>query len=289
MIIVRVIGGLGNQLFQYAAGKATAKRLGLELKLDTTRFEKERERSFLLPRFRIEVPEATAGEVAWYRSFRAWNALGIRSVSSFKERSLAHDERFLALGGSAYLSGYFQREEYFANVARELCDELVLRNEPEHVRRLSDRISGERSVCLHVRRGDYFGRDSTQRVFGVCTPDYYRRCIRHLRERHEGLSFWVFSDDLAWAKEHVTDDQSAFEFVDSNGADAPHLDLVLLSRGRHLALSNSSFSWWAAWLHDDRGDVLVPTRWNNTPELGAPSTRPQWLALDPDDADERAA
>lgn len=288
MVVVRIIGGLGNQLFQYAAAKATAARLNAPLLLDTSRFRSERERDFLLPRFHIDTPQAGRLRTAGFRSFRVLNRLGLRTVTFYKERSLHHDDAFLRLNGHLYLSGYFQREEYFEPVADALRRELVLREEPDSMRRLSERLRQGPSVCLHVRRGDYFARASTRSVFGVCTPAYYRRCVTRLRERHEGLRFFVFSDDLAWAQQHVVDDPAAFELVDDHGAQAPQHDLVLLSRGRHLVLSNSSFSWWAGWLNDGAGDVLVPTRWNNTPSLGSPSVRAGWVAVDPDDADEAA-
>lgn len=282
MILVRLIGGLGNQMFQYAAGRALAERLGADLLLDLRGFRRYRLRSYGLDRMAIAARPATRRELARWPAFlrgTRWPA-GLFGLSAcwFREAGPRYAPHFETLSGDVGLDGYFQSERYFLAVRPSLRKEFRPRA-PQSLRnaRLAEAIRAAPSVSLHVRRGDYASNPATLAVHGLCSPAYYRRAVSALRERHEGLRFFVFSDDPAWCRENLALADAVF--VDNNAA-APECDIFLMSQCRHHVIANSSFSWWGAWLADAEGTVVAPTRWYTDPALRDDDLIPSgWLRL----------
>lgn len=273
MIITRLIGGLGNQMFQYATGRALAQRLETSLKLDTTPFETYDLHRYALHHFNIRAPLATPADLdrvargqSWKR--RAWNAavcgltLGaVRPIRYISEEGHAFDPQILRLKGDVYLSGYWQSERYFRNVDR------VIRHEFTQVtprvaanQRCAGRIQAQaESVSLHVRRADYVSDARTTVLHGLCSPAYYQRCLQRLRDRVGTPHVFVFSDDIAWARREL-DLGCPTTYLGHNGPDRNYEDLALMSQCRHHIIGNSTFSWWGAWLDPRPGKlVFAPT------------------------------
>jgi hypothetical protein len=296
-VAAQVIGGLGNQLFAYAAGRGLAQRLGAELILDCTR-RLPGDRSFCLDRyairaqFRFDGPPKVRG-----RYFRLPGKLGTRVADAFhrmfprtveidgrrfrviEDRQLfSYDTRFDSLRGSIYLKGGWQSFRYFENAEDVIRSELRPPAEPPAAnRKWLDRIRNANSVCLHVRRGDYLARDNLERI-GVCGPAYYADAVTHICERIESPAFFVFSDDLAWCRDNLPIEGMAL--VDANGPDDPVNELRLMSACRHHVTANSSLSWWAAWLASHPEQVVIaPQPWMS----GAPSLEDflpeRWIKL----------
>lgn len=273
MIIVKILGGLGNQLFQYAAGRCVAHRLGLPLALDVSGFEAYGLRRFELRDLAAPVRVATDAELSAFgvskRSQGFWRRaarkLGFfESPSYFREASFRYDARVEAIAGPAYFDGYWQSERYFAPIGDVIRAEFSPREAPAAANdEMQGRIraAGGAAVSLHIRRGDYVSDARTAQYHGVCSLDYYRAAVRYIAERVERPVFFVFSDDHAWVQENF-DVGHPLLLVQCNAADRGCWDMYLMRNCRHHIIANSSFSWWGAWLNSNPDKIVVaPERW----------------------------
>jgi Glycosyl transferase family 11 len=252
-IAVRLEGGLGNQMFQYAAGRAVASRLGCRLVLDTTGLHAKGLRTFRpfgLHRFRIEAEVDTLPRRA------------LRACTPVPEPSHTHAAGLLeAVQPGSRLQGYWQSERYFVHERAALLREFTLREPLDAAAQaLAARIGqAAQATSVHVRRGDYVSDPHAAAFHGQCSLEYYRTALQRLRQRHGALQLFVFSDDPAWVREQFPFDDEA-EVVQPR-PEAPEIDIALMSLCRHHVLANSSFSWWGAWLATRVGDRLAPARW----------------------------
>ena len=264
MIIARVEGGLGNQLFIYAAARALALRTGSQLRLDALNSYPRDSfgRRYQLDEFNIAAVLAEEAEVARYRPESQgfyWRRKLDRRLpfpwrSVIEERSL-FEPRLLELRPRAnvYLMGYWQREEYFRDQAPAIRRELTLRREPSAQNRaLGERLRQCESAFLHLRRVDYAHRLSA---------GYYAAALELLYKRVNEPRLFVFGDDLEWARRELPLPEGT-QFIAHNG-DARNIeDLWLMTRCRHAIVANSSFSWWGAWLNPEPGRVVIaPAVW----------------------------
>ncbi len=285
---MRLRGGLGNQLFQYAAGTHVARMYRATLALDLGEY-RSGGRRFMLDAYPIKAGIIrSAALLSRRRGFGLiypdplgeglgrW--LRPRRVALISEQGEAVDARALAPPAQVYLHGYWQSEKYFADVADELRAELRPKAPPDAANQAwLDAIARTVSVAVSVRRGDYL-LPQVRAVHGVCTLEYYRAAFARMRARLGAPTFFVFSDDMAWARANFTGDE--FRFVDVNDIDAAVAELRLIAACRHHVIANSSFSWWGAWLarHPDQ-QVIAPHPWyadgRATPDL----LPPQWRTV----------
>lgn len=291
MIVVEMAGGLGNQLFQYAAGRRLALKRGVDLALELSWFAKFSERAFELPFFRVAFRLASRRES---RALRGWKrtlpdrilsrALGrpdlLEPPGYYAERSFRFDPRVLSLPAPCYLHGYWQSPRYFDDVAEVLRRELTPASPlGDGARRLGERIRAVDAVSLHVRRGDYLASAAASRTHGVCSLRYYQDSVAAISERVSRPVFFVFTDSPRWVQEHLRIPFETVQVAD-HGATGPE-ELWLMSLCRHHVIANSSFSWWGAWL-DPRPDALVvaPGRWFETDAHDTSDLLPQgWLRV----------
>jgi hypothetical protein len=293
MVTVQLRGGLGNQMFQYAAARAVACRTNVPLKLDVTEFVNDRLRSYRLGWFNIVEDFATEAELYRARkprhrqvvAFAAYeigrHLLPWRRQRIIQERRFSFDPAILRLDGDVYLSGYWQSEKYFADVAEVIRQEFTLKPEPDTLNQLVlDEIQAATSVSLHIRRGDYVSNAVTSRIHGVLGLDYYSRAVDHIARRTTQPHFFVFSDDIAWAKENLRF-SFPLTFVDHNGEDRQYEDLRLMCHCKHHITANSSFSWWGAWLTANPESIVVsPAKWFNDPSLDTRDLVPEgWVKM----------
>jgi hypothetical protein len=274
VVITHLMGGLGNQMFQYAAGRALALRTASSLKLDLSGFGVGDARRFELQRFPIDATAATKEELAALgaagvaRSNRVartvgplWNLLR-PSSRIYRERHFHFDSSVANLHPPVFLFGYWQSEKYFSDCADAIRRELMPSTpfDAENAA-MAARIDSANAVSVHIRRGDYADNPTTNRYHGTCTVDYYQQAIAYLSERIEAAHAFVFSDDHAWACRNL---QFAIPttFVTINGAVEGFRDMQLMLRCRHHVIANSSFSWWGAWLSPRAEKIVVaPVRW----------------------------
>ncbi len=264
MIVVRLLGGLGNQLFQYAVGRALALRRGDALYLDASGYDRPvpgwTPRHYELDGWRIRARRCDP--------FRRWTfdprlAALFRDHARVVEPSHDFDPGLFARGQRhLYLDGYWQCERYFESARAELLAELTLEAAPAGENaRLLEEIRGCNAVAVHVRRSDYADDDKLRAFHGLCTPEYYRRALAHVAERVDGARFYFFSDDPGWVRQNLSAPAEA-RYVSHNGADRGAEDLRLMRACRAFVIANSSFSWWGAWLaeHPEKL-VIAPERW----------------------------
>ncbi len=268
MIRVLVSGGLGNQLFQYAAGRALALRHNTGLTLDL-RFIERSGRSAASPLEALPLPVSYSRYTGWpdphslirRAGRKVWQE---RRSTVFQNMELRYDPEFEALPANSTLSGYFQSEKYFCSAAEGIKAELTagrLLRVPKAVRPLLEDSS---TVVVHVRRGDYV-TSATFSLQGI--EQYYDTALRVAAERLSRPTFLFFSDDLPWCHGHFKALPFATEFADSIGLGCdPIDDMLSMSLASTHITANSSFSWWAAWLSASiHRRVLAPSRWVNAP------------------------
>ncbi|MBL7941742.1 MAG: alpha-1,2-fucosyltransferase [Flavobacteriales bacterium] len=286
-VAVRLAGGLGNQMFEYAAGRAAADALNCPLYLDHSLLEKRFEgmnytpRDFALDVFHIRaerIPDAILREIV--KSERPLSRLLRRIAPEAGRIRHVHDtsqtfDRWSSFSGPLYLTGYWQSEKYFSGIRNALCEKdfQPIETAPDAVSRMRDRILASPCISIHVRRGDYVTNSNAAAYHGVCDVDYYREACRWLAEATGIKRYAVFSDDLDWVKSHLAL-QGEMVYVELPADIGAHWELGLMQQCHHHIIANSSFSWWGAWLNQ-RIDkkVVAPARWfvNQVSDIVPPS------------------
>lgn len=270
MIVVRLCGGLGNQLFQYAAGRSLAHARNTDLVLDLAWFRNPppsvTSRIYELEQYGIRARPADTLEACCCRLHHGRFLRRIpflpRRWRHFRESGFAYDPAMLTLPDNIYLEGYWQSHHYFDGIAGLIRQELVPRV-PLGARdqEIAKAISQGESVSIHVRRGDYVSHKGAASTHGLCSLEYYRMAIDCVLSRVRSPDFFVFSDDPVWARENLKL-PGRVTYVDHNGEAAAFQDLRLMALCDHQIVANSSFSWWGAWLNSRPDKVVVaPLRW----------------------------
>lgn len=292
MIITNLIGGLGNQLFQYAAGLGAARRAGTELRVSLDMFDGYRlHQGFELARvFAVDpFPALDADMKACLGPWRGRIARRIlgrfvrgpcRGGRAVFQPSMRYWPGFRDIGSNVYIHGYWQSERYFAEVADELRSILRFREPPSAANvRWIERIEGCVSVGMHVRRGDYTVAKN-RRIYAQCTQAYYRAAMDHLLVREPSARFFAFSDDPAWTRELFSECAATVEVIDHNRGAESYNDLRLMAHCRHNIIANSTFSWWGAWLGEGQGKIVIaPANWYTDPAKDADLIPDRWVRL----------
>ena len=266
MIIVQIINGFGNQLFQYATARQLATRLGVPLKLDLSAFNRiDFTWKYQLDYFNSALDVATEQELYSLADPYIYNTPGFgftktlsdttfQSTTHFLERSTRYHSEILNLGDNQYLEGYFQSDKYISDIRADLLREFKVQPRGRIDLELLNSIKQTNSVAVHIRRGDYASNPDINKTYGVCSPDYYRRASAHIKERNLDAHLFVFSNDIDWCQRELSFDLPV-TFVD--GGFEPPVDFHLMSCCRHFVIANSTFSWWAAWLGDAPDKIVV--------------------------------
>lgn len=268
MKIIKLQGGLGNQMFQYAFGKAVA-NLGQKTYYDISWFSKEHKdtahRNFDLEVFNVKIKPSS-----W------WQKPLCRIV---KEKTTnVYEPELLEQKGNVYYSGYFQSERYFSAIRTEILKDFSLKNPINDDKNLAllKQIKAENSVSMHIRRGDYV---KLSHIYGVCSLAYYRNAAEYICRRVSNPHFYIFSDDMAWVKENLHINAPCC-LVDINNATTAYLDMELMKTCKHNIIANSSFSWWGAWLNANPQKIVIcPDTWyadNRKTDI----VPPQWIRLE---------
>jgi hypothetical protein len=290
MIISRISGGLGNQMFQYAFGRELALRHNTELKLDLGVYTdpKQREeppRSFDLDIFNISADVASDEEI-FRLAKRVRNRFADRVLNRLlgvkkghlRESHFHFSEAAYNAPDGVYLSGYWQSPKYFRGAEELLRREFTVRDAIiENAGPIFNNIARTNSVCVHVRRGD-FVVNPLNGLYGV---DYYKKAEELILERVTDPHYFVFSDDIEWCRSNLSF-AGPTRFVDDDfGPRKFRDDLRLMSACKHFVIANSSFSWWAAWLNPDNGKTVVaPAEWFRDPTLDTKDLIPkEWLRI----------
>ncbi|MFN4269016.1 MAG: alpha-1,2-fucosyltransferase [Thermosynechococcus sp.] len=275
MIIAQIVGGLGNQMFQYALARSLAIRKKVPLYLDISAYRTyKKHREFELKRiFNCAGEIATAAHI---RSVLGWCALpgmqGLAKQQSAIRRFLCPQlifephfhywPKIWEIPDKAYLVGYWQSEKYFSEIADILREDFKFRQPlSETNAQWAEKITHCNSISLHIRRGDYVLNPETYKVHGVCDLDYYYRAIEYMTSLIDDPVFFVFSDEIEWAKLNLRVAYPIY-YIENNTAQESYNDMRLMSLCRHHIIANSTFSWWGAWLNPFRGKIVIaPQQW----------------------------
>lgn len=274
MIITKIIGGLGNQMFQYAAGRALSLKSDTALALDISGFKNYKlHQGFEFPRIFNQSSEIASQldvfkMLGWQSPIILQRILSRTPFASYRHKRFIAEPHFQYWSGinrlptNCYLSGYWQSEKYFNDVSSQIRSDFAFRLPLENKNiELALKIAQTNSVSLHIRRGDYVSNQQATAKHGLCSLDYYRASIRYIAERIPQPNFFVFSDDIGWVKDNLNIDFS-HEYVDHNHGAESYNDMRLMSMCQHHIIANSSFSWWGAWLNPSMEKIVIaPKKW----------------------------
>ena len=292
MIVVRLTGGLGNQLFQYAMGRYHSLRHSVELVLEDSFYidppADSTPRQYDLDKYPIVARRSNAEERHAWRSYTGRISKRFRRFVDFPgpfiyvhERPGQFNSNVNELGDGIFLDGYWQSERYFPGIQASLyADFLPLLPMLSEDTRISAIMKARQSISLHIRRGDYVSNIAANTIHGVCGLDYYDRAIRYMVERQTDPVFFIFSDDMQWVKKNLVINYPHV-FVEHNSSTKAFQDLRLMSQCNHHILANSSFSWWGAWLNPSAEKLIVrPRTWFvGLPQTSTWACPEEWAAI----------
>lgn len=292
MNIIRMSGGLGNQMFQYALYRKL-KSLGKEVKFDDiNEYRDDNAKPIMLAVFGIEIPRATWDEINVFTdgsmdfTKRLRRRIFGRRAIEYREEGF-YDPRVLSFD-SMYLRGGFQSEKYFEDMKEEIRSiyrfpALETMHLPDKLYQVTmdclTQIQNTNAVSIHIRRSD--SRQNEELYEGICTEKYYDGAVRYLLNKYPDAVFYIFSNEPKWVKNwvdslienQITEDMTSreievvagkFVMIEANTEYTAYLDMYLMSKCRHNILCNSSFSWWGSWLNENKNKIVVaPDRWMN--------------------------
>lgn len=263
MIIVKLMGGLGNQLFQYAFGRSLAIKNNTDLYLDISYFNKKNEkdtpRSFELQHFNINAKIADNSILSKFinNKFDLKNRL-ICSVLSFnqykkiKEKHVDFDDSLNQKKGNLYFRGYFQDERYFANFKTIIAQELSYNKSIKKDYQIYlDAITQnkENAVAIHIRKTDFTNAVNKDK-FDIVSDDYYLKKVEEYKSINRDIKFFCFSDDIEYCKKlfDKTENIIYIEATKPNSTD----EFYLMQTCKQHIIGNSTFAWWAVWLSNNK-------------------------------------
>lgn len=283
MIVIKVSGGLGNQMFQYAFARALQSRRRVEVKIDASCFALSKrnvtEREFLLGQFDIKLPIATAEDFRKIGvpfppdrtlagnlnrlAFKIKERLrsdGKKKILSFHELTFTEDA--FDISDNTYVSGVWTNQNYFVAIRDQILNDFSLRENPSPATHKIAALIGEKNaVSVHVRRGDYL---KYAHKFKILSEEYYAAAVRCISEKTRAPAFFVFSDDIEYVEKNYADLFGANTTYVSNEKLADHEEMWLMSRCPHNIIANSTFSWWAAWLNQNPDKIVIaPKEYRN--------------------------
>ncbi len=269
-VYIKLSGGLGNQLFQYAAGKALSLKNNCNLIIDTYWYSSIPNGSTERPILINQLNTRAAYIDSKGHPDKLINPPTANIIKKlYKNRitkekgNFTYNPEILHKSLPIYLDGYWQSYKYFNHIRNLIVDEFTpLTFNKEYLDYIELLKNNPKSVMMHIRRGDYIHSPSASATLGFIGIDYYHKAIEIIKQRIDQPIFFIFSDDIAWCKEHLPKNiQMVFIDPDSSLA-SPVDELYLMSLCQHHIIANSSFSWWGAWLSQNASpNVLAPSFW----------------------------
>lgn len=271
MVIARIKGGLGNQLFQYAAGYSLAKRLSQPLCMDASFFPHQTLRGFKLSQLNLKYTQVMEGSnilCSIYKNRylnKILRELNVRELPCGKgkkylleTRSDIVSEYFTIEDQNVYLDGYYQSENYFGQFRKELIKQFTPKYDMEQeYRKLCDEVEKCCSVAVHVRRGDFLqAQNDPNPNHYLLSKQYYRNALQYFEGKLKNCTFYWFSDDIDWVKTNFGE-REHFRYIRLNTLHADIDEMMLMKSCHHIIAANSTFSWWASWMNENEGAIHV--------------------------------
>lgn len=295
MIIIKVNGGLGNQMFQYAFGRGISLALGVEMKLDISWFnaiaEQDTIRHYELNCFSTKIEIASTDEVKKIKGRmlhlprRVRNFLSklklLSQKSYFLEKYYHYDSSVALCPDKSYFEGYWQSYRYFDKYREIIREDFIYKDAlSETNKKYKEYIVSQNSVSLHIRRGDYVTNSNANGYHGVSSLDYYYSAMNYIAQRVEDAHFFIFSDDIEWVKENLNS-QEKMTFAENKANTKAFEEIYLMSLCQHNIIANSTFSWWGAYLnvHNEK-IVIAPKIWFKDTEINTNDLIPEsWIRM----------
>jgi hypothetical protein len=299
MVLIRLMGGLGNQMFQYAFGKRMSLAANTELVLDQSLLldrsqphELVTHRNFDLDIFNLkDYRWATKEEVFAYNGDVNASVIkkAVRKIKNtivpkqlIIQQANEFNPQYLNIKPDVCFVGRWQSELYFKDAAKAVREEFTFstpfNQETEKYKAI---ISDCNSVCLHVRRGDLVTSAVYSASIGALNRIYYDNALTYIRERIEAPVFFVFSDDVEWCKQNIILAEQTYYMDDATAGSKAEGHLYLMQQCKHFIISNSTYAWWAAWLaQNDHKQVVYPLNWYKDVKSANPNMCPaEWKCL----------
>lgn len=295
MIYAALNGGLGNQMFQYAAARALAVKLETTLMLDVIPLYSKLQLSSLATYRKYELHifpiQAKTNDLLFKHKYlypfaKAQYFLNAQlnrlTYNYYKETDFAYHPQFETLTDNTYLDGHFQSERYFKSI------EQIIRNEFRFVQPLNtenqswlNKINQCNAVSVHVRRGDYVRLSKNMEKHGVTPLDYFIKAAEYIEGKIDNPVYYVFSDDPDWARQHLNFLQNMYLVDNNQSVETAYVDMQLMSACKHNIICNSTFSWWGAWLNNHKEKIVIaPEKWFNNPTINSKDIYPpEWIKL----------
>lgn len=279
MIIVKLQGGLGNQMFQYAAARSLSKSRKVYLDFSFLLQNNITTDSFTARDFELGIFKKLKGRVAskyFIRLIKSKRKVFKIISPYYKEVKDENILDFLQINSSnLYLDGYFQNPGYFQNLRSILLHEFTFPKLSSQSKEIELKIEETKNpVAIHIRRGDYT-KPEIHSYHGILSIDYYKQSIEIIKSKVENPVFYIFSDDPDWCEDNlafITEKQ-----IISNTTQAWE-DMFLISKCKHQIIANSSFSWWGAWLNTNLEKIVIaPKKWFNNIEINI--IPKEWISL----------
>ena len=271
MITVRIKGGLGNQLFQYAAAYALSKRTKQDMQMDISFFPQQTLRGFKLDKLNIscmKISNQQSKIVQIYKNKylnKFLRKVNIRQLPCenkghflLETRSDIVPEYFKIQQNDIYIDGYYQSERYFVQYREDLIKQFTSRYPFEeayiNVFNLVERCN---SVAVHVRRGDFLNAQNDRNPNHYLLGEkYYHLALQYMEKNIDNPHFFWFSDDIEWVKQNFGEREN-FTFI-SLQTKYPDIDeMMLMKNCKHIIAANSTFSWWASWLNEHKKSIHI--------------------------------
>lgn len=287
MIVVRLRGGLGNQMFQYACGFALSMETGVDYCLDTSEVLRDtRHGGFVLSEL---TPSALASDYSYNkimqfkrRIIKRFPVFSALSKDIYQESSLTFKLiKFDKSIPTFYLDGYWQSEKYFSQYRDQLLKDFTPSYDlPFAIKNILMEIDSCESTSIHIRRGDYLLDPTANRTHGVLPIEYYQKAMDYIK-KHRNPKFFIFSDDPEWAKEQFTFSDAVVVSGLQEGISKQSIDLHIMRHCKHNIIANSSYSWWGAWLNNNPDKIVVaPRNWFRDETLSTDTLLPEnWIKI----------
>lgn len=268
MIIMKMKGGLGNQMFEYALARRLSLEYNQHLVLDTFSYIRDRKRNLELDNYNVKYDSKNGLKTFFYNilyKIYKENLNNKFKVSLEKKLFVFQDEIFQYK--YSYLNGYWQNPKYFESIRDILLEDFRYKGELTEVEeQIIQTIQSQNSVAVHFRRDDYLNQENTS-FFEVQSLDYYSQAINHMKKKIPQACFYVFSDDIDWCKNNLKEIDNVV-FIDGTTSSSHHIDFLIMKSCKHFIIANSTFSWWAAWLSESENkQVIIPNKWFKDKEI----------------------
>jgi hypothetical protein len=271
MLVVKITGGLGNQLFQFAFGQYLSKQINTNVLYDIQTNKNQKKitsRNLELQNLNFKLEIASIKDIYEFKFFTKGVLARIErkvaelmpffnkkfivenSMHKLVTKSIMHD--------NCYYDGYWQCIEYVEINKDIFKNQISLIKDVDNKNTLLiNKIRSSQSISVHIRRGDYITIKKNSAIFHICGLDYYKTAIRFIEQKVSNPQYYIFSDDIEWAKKNFIG--SEYTYVEGN---EPYLDMYLMSLCKHNIIANSTFSWWGAWLNESKDKIVIaPEKW----------------------------